>query len=224
MRQVIRKIRLGGYVSLTAVFLILSLPRGLFGQEQKNIKLLQPRTSAGKPLMQALKERRSQRNFSSKEIPLQIVSDLLWAACGVNRPESNMRTNPTAMNFQEIELYLTNKDGLYRYDAVKNELIMVFAQDIRALTGKQDFVAGAALNLIYVADFSKMKGQDERSKELWSAMDVGFVSQNVYLFCASEGLATVVRGWFEREELQKKMGLGSDKRVILCQSVGYPQQ
>lgn len=194
------------------------------GGELKTIGLPLPRTQGGKPLMQALKERKSQREYSSKDIPIEALSDMLWAACGVNRQDSRMRTNPTAKNYQEIEVYVAKKDRVYRYEPLTNELILILEEDVRALTGKQDFVAQAPVNLIYVADFSKMSEGSPQEKETLANLDVGFVSQNVYLYCASEGFATVVRGWFDRQAIEKALKIAGDKRVILCQSVGYPKE
>jgi nitroreductase len=115
-------------------------------------------------------------------------------------------------------------EGLYLYDAKNHVLNPVLLKDIRALTGKQDFVKDAPVNLIYVADFSKMVNASEEDKKLYSAADTGFISQNVYLFCASEGLATVVRGSIDREALAKAMNLRADQKIILAQTTGYPKK
>jgi nitroreductase len=147
---------------------------------------------------------------------------MLWAAFGVNRPALGMRTAPSAVNWQEIDIYVANSDGLYLYDAIANMLKPILAEDIRVLTGTQKFVKEAPVNLIFVADFTKMANATTEQKEFYSACDTGFISQNVYLYCASEGLATVVRGLIDREKLAKKMGLGSEQKIILAQTVGYP--
>jgi SagB-type dehydrogenase family enzyme len=193
-------------------------------QDQKPIELPAPNTSGGKPLMQVLGARSSSREFSPEKLPDQVLSDLLWAACGVNRSDSGKRTAPTAMNQQEIDVYVAMAEGLYLYDASKHVLQAVLGEDIRAATGRQDFVAVAPINLIYVADFSKMKRGDEEQKNFYSATDTGFISQNVYLFCASEGLVTVVRGAVDKEVLAEAMKLRPDQKVILAQTVGYPKQ
>ena len=192
-------------------------------QELKPIKLPAPQIEGGKPLMQALKERKTSREFSSREFPPQVLSNLLWAAFGINRPESGRRTAPSAMNWQEIDIYVASSEGLYLYNAVDNMLQPVLAQDIRALTGTQDFVKDAPINLVYVADFSKMGNAPDNGKEVDASADTGFIGQNVYLFCASEGLATVVRGLIDKPTLEKAMGLRPDQRVILAQTVGYPK-
>lgn len=195
---------------------------GAWGEDLKPIKLLPPQTDGGKPLMQALKERKSTREYSSRELPPQILADMLWASCGVNRPESGLRTAPTAKNLQEIDVYVANAEGLYLYDAKANLLIPVASGDIRAATGSQPFVKDAPVNLVFVADYAKMSGMDEASKDLYAATDTGYVSQNVYLYCASAGLVTVVRGWVDKPALAKVMKLRRDQKVILAQTVGYP--
>jgi nitroreductase len=126
------------------------------------------------------------------------------------------------MNLQEIDIYVALADGLYLFRAEGHVLERVSGEDIRAVTGGQDFVAGAPVNLVFVADYSRMTRGSAADKDFYSATDTGFISQNVYLFCASEGLATVVRGWVDREALAKAMGLGEDQKIILAQTVGYP--
>ncbi|UCF06050.1 MAG: SagB/ThcOx family dehydrogenase, partial [bacterium] len=182
-----------------------------------------PRTDGGRPLMQVLAERHSSREYSTEKLPAQVLSDLLWAAFGINRPESGKRTAPSAVNWQEIDIYVATAEGLYLYDAKKHALNRVLAEDIRAATGRQDFTAEAPVNLVYVADFSRMGKASDEQKAFYSAADAGFIGQNVYLYCASEGLATVVRGAVDKEALAKTMKLGPEQRVILAQTVGYPK-
>ncbi|MBN2121209.1 MAG: SagB/ThcOx family dehydrogenase [Candidatus Omnitrophica bacterium] len=185
------------------------------------IKLNSPDLTRGKLLMQALKERKSTRSFSSKELNLDILSNILWAAHGINRPDGR-RTSPTAVNWQEIEIYLAMEKGLYVYKPQEHLLAPVMAKDIREFTGVQDFTKDAPLNLIYVADFSKM--ETKRDDQLfYSATDTAFISQNVYLFCASEGLATVILGWVEKNKLARIMNLKKHQKVILTQPVGFPR-
>jgi len=195
-----------------------------YAQELKPIQLLEPQFEGGRPLMQVLKDRKSSRTFSAEKLPMQVLSNMLWAAFGVNRTDSGKRTAPTAMNRQEIDIYVATADGLYIYDAKAHTLKPVLAEDIRALTGRQPFVQEAPVNLIFVADFSKMGKGKEDQKAFYSATDTGFISQNVYLYCASEGLATVVRGLVDKPALAKVMRLRPDQRVILAQSVGYPKK
>ena len=194
-------------------------PQTVLPQQINPIKLLAPQTQGGKQLMQALKDRKSMREFGPQQLSLQVLSDMLWAADGINRPQTGQRTAPSAMNMQEIDIYVARADGLYLYDAKASMLIPVLAQDIRALTGKQAFVKDAPLDLIYVADLSRMESND---RDFYAAADTGYISENVYLFCASEGLATVVRGSIDKEALAKAMKLRSDQRIILAQTVGYP--
>jgi SagB-type dehydrogenase family enzyme len=193
-----------------------------FTDTLKPVTLLKPQVEGGKPLMQVLKNRSSSRSFSTEKLPLQVLSNLLWAAFGFNRPDTGKRTAPSAVNWQEIDIYVATDQGLYLYDAGRNQLQTILEQDIRMLTGLQSFVREAPVNFIYVADFSRMTGTQREDKEFYSAADTGFISENVYLFCASEGLATVVRGSIDREALAKAMKLRPDQRIILAQTIGYP--
>jgi SagB-type dehydrogenase family enzyme len=198
-----------------------------FGQKFKPIKLLKPQIDGGKPLMQVLNTRKSSRVFSNKKLSLQMLSNLLWAACGINRPVSGKtgkRTAPSACNWQEIDIYVALEKGLYLYDAKKNILQPVLAKDIRAVTGRQKFTQDAPVNLIYVTNLSKMGNADKKSKEFYSSTDTGFISQNVYLFCASEGLSTVVLGYVNRPVLSKEMNLKDNQKIILTQPVGFPKK
>jgi SagB-type dehydrogenase family enzyme len=216
----------------TASFLIIAL--SIFGllfccslssaADPAPLPLPKPQMEGGKPLMQALKERVSLREFSAEKLPPQILSNLLWAACGINRPDSGKRTAPSARNWQEIDVYVATAEGLYLYDPKEHALKPILSEDIRALTGTQPFVKDVPVNLIYVADYSRVGEASAADKEFYSAADAGFISQNVYLYCASEGLATVVRGLMDRYALSKVMRLRPDQKVILGQSVGYPKK
>jgi nitroreductase len=206
-----------------AAVLSLSIALTTTAEELKPIPLPAPHTEGGKPLMEALKARSTSRDFSDKELPLQVLSDLLWAAFGINRPDSGKRTAPSAMNWQEIEIYVTMKSGVFIYDAKANVLNPILAEDVRAKTGMQKFVADAPVTFVFVADFSKMSGVVKDDKILYSAADTGFISQNVYLFCASEGLVTGVRGLIDRPALSATLKLKKDQKIILAQSVGYPK-
>jgi nitroreductase len=172
--------------------------------------------------MQALRDRKSDRSLSEKKLSIQVISDLLWASFGINRPDSGMRTAPSAVNWQEIDIYAAMSNGRFLYNAAGNRLDPVLKEDIRPLTAKQDFAGHAPLVLIFVADFSRMEGASDRDRQFYSAADTGFISQNVYLFCASEGLSTVVVGYLDRDALSKAMKLGPEQRIILTQPVGYP--
>jgi nitroreductase len=201
-------------------FALLLVPAGLFAQDLKPVALPAPQTSGGKPLMQALKERKSTREFSPEKLSPQMLSNLLWAGWGINR-EDGHRTAPSSSDKQEIEIYAVTADGAYVYDAKGNALKPVVSTDLRKLTGSQPFVGEAPLNLVYVADFSKMGNGDENAKTATANANTGLIAQNVYLFCASEGLGTVVRGSVPRAELSKALNLRPDQRITLAQTVGY---
>jgi SagB-type dehydrogenase family enzyme len=205
-----------------AGLLMMSMTASGLAQDSAAIKLPPPETAGGMPLMQALKARHSTREFDSPALPPQLLSNLLWAANGVNRPDSGKRTAPSARDWREIDVYVATADGAFRYDPPTHTLKRSAAGDIRGLTGVQDFVASAPLNLVYVADLDRMGDAGAEQKARFSAADAGFIAQNVYLFCASAGLATVVRGLFDHAVLAKALGLGSQQRIILAQSVGYP--
>ena len=192
-------------------------------QEPKSIALPPPQTTIGKPLMQALQLRQSSREFSEATVALQDLSNLLWAADGINRKESGKRTAPSAMNWQEVDIYVVLQEGTYLYDPKTNELEPIAAGDLRGLAGVQGFVKEAPLNLVYVADFARAgKGNDE-DKKIYTAADVGFIAQNVYLYCASQGLAAVVRASLDRPALATALKLRADQKIILAQTVGHPK-
>jgi len=190
----------------------------------KPVQLPTPRTDGGKPLMQALKLRATSRAFAPDPLPPQTVADLLWAAWGINRPGEGKRTAPSARNWQEIDLLLVDARGAWRYDAAANSLEPLVSGDLRHLTGGQDFVKDAPLTLVFVADPARMKGSEAASREAYAYADAAFISQNVYLYCASEGLATGVRAMVDRPALAKALGLGADRIVVFAQSVGYPRR
>ena len=189
-----------------------------------DIRLPAPRMEGGKPLLTALKERQSSRAFSAKPLPMQLVSDLLWAAFGINRPDSDKRTAPSARNWQEIDVYVVMPEGAYLYDAKGNTLRAVVKGDFRGQTGMQPFVAAAPINLVLVADPSRMKGASAGDLALYYGADAAFISQNVYLFCASEGLGTVVRGLVDRQALAEALKLPDSLRIVFAQTVGYPAE
>lgn len=183
------------------------------------IQLPKPQMTGGKPLMQAMSERHSSRDFSDRRLSPQTLSNLLWAAWGFNRPDGR-RTVPTANNKQGMDVYVALPEGVFLYDARANALKPVVDRDLRALTGRQDFVGKAPLNLIYVADFAKVTNTPDADKLRYSAAHAGFMGQNVYLYCASEGLNTVFRAMVG-PGLEKAMKLRPDQKVIFCQTVGY---
>ena len=202
--------------------LMIGVTGGAVAGGSELIRLPAPQTHGGMPLMEALKARHSSRDFSSRALPLQVLSDLLWAANGVSRPESGKRTAPSAKDMREISVYVASVDGAYLFDPNAHTLHRVVERDIRKITGIQDFVGQAPLNLVYVSDLSRMDTNEE-NKRFYSATDTGFIAQNVYLFCASAGLATVVRGSVDREALAAALGLAPHQQIILSQTVGYPK-
>lgn len=191
-------------------------------QQTKTIQFPEASKNGGMPLKQALASRTSSRSFSDKEIPGQVLSDLLWAAWGISRPESGRRTAPSANNRQDIEIYVSMKSGVYLYDAKSHSLVMHMEFDIRDKTGRQEYVGKAPVNLIFVSDYSKLSANTDEARLFYSGAHTGYISQNVYLFCASEGLATVVRALVDKEMLKTELGLPENKHVTLCQTVGYP--
>jgi SagB-type dehydrogenase family enzyme len=209
--------------ALPLLVALLISPAWLAAQEPKPIELPQPQTEGGKPLMQALKARHTTREFKPNPLAAQVLSNLLWAAFGINRPDSGKRTAPSARNWQEIDIYVAMAEGTYVYDAKTHRLNPVLSGDIRAATGAQDFVKDAPVNLVYVADLAKTGDASAEGQNLYTAVDTGFISQNVYLFCASEGLATVVRGTVDRPALAKLLKLRADQKIIVAQTVGYPK-
>ena len=206
------------------LLLVLLSPSFTLGQDLKPLILPGPQTDGGKPLMQALKDRHISREFSSEKLSPQVLANLLWAAFGINRPDTGKRTAPSAMNWQEIDVYVATAEGLYVYDAKGNKLDPILAKDVRGATGVQPFVKDAPVNLVYVADLAKTGKSSAEDRNFYTAADVGFIAQNVYLFCASEGLAVVVRGSVDRPVVAKLMKLRPDQKILLAQTVGYPKK
>ncbi len=208
------------------VIVFMSIVMVAFAQENgpQHISLPKPQITGGKPLMEALSLRKSMREFSEREIPPQILSNLLWAANGINRPESGKRTAPSASNWQEIDIYVATPKAVYLYDAKANLLKVVKEGDLRADFGRQAFVKTAPVVLAFVADHSRMGRASQTDKDFYSATDTGFISQNVYLYCASEGLNTVVLGIVDKTNLSGKLGLKPEQKIILTQPVGYPKK
>ena len=197
-------------------------PEAIFAAEPKPLQLLKPTEGAGNSFLQLLWKRKSSREFSPEPLPLEVLSNLLWAACGINRPDGR-RTAPTASNRQEIDVYAATASGLFLYEAQTNRLNPILAEDIRGMTSsRQSFVKDVPVNLLYVADYAKMGKVPDEMKGIYSAAAAGFIGQNVYLYCASEGLSTVVRASMDRPALARAMKLRAGQRIVLAQSVGYP--
>ena len=191
------------------------------GQEPR--VLPPPQTEGGKPLMTALRERHSTREYSDRPLPPQILSDLLWAAFGINRPASGDRTAPYWRHVMVLDIYAVMADGVWLYDPKGHALAPYLAADLRAQTGLQDFVAGAPLNLVYVAHGERMTDISPEDRRLYASVDAGFIGQNVYLFCASAGLATVFRGAVDYPKLARALNLPAAQFVTFAQTVGYPR-
>jgi len=186
------------------------------------VQLPPPDTTGGRPLMQALKTRRSTRDFSSKPLPEQVLSNLLWAAFGINRPDAGMRTAPSAWNQQEIDIYVFTTDGVYLYLPTRHALHPVLEGDHRAATGTAAYSAQAPVSLVYVADHGRTPRTPVWEKEKFAYAHAGFIGQNVYLYCASEGLGTVIHASTDAPPLARLLGLRRDQQIILAQAVGYP--
>ena len=198
-------------------------PRPATGDAGPVMALPAPSRDGGLPLMQALALRQSRREFRPDPLNPQVLSDLLWAACGINRAELGGRTAPSAMNAQEIDLYVATAEGLWLFEPAAHRLQRVQASDVRRVTGYQDFVDEAPLDLAMVADHSRMKMVPASKRESYASVAAGAIAQNVYLFCASAGLATVTRAWFDRAALTRAIGLGPDQQIVLTQTVGMPK-
>ncbi|MBQ7041727.1 MAG: SagB/ThcOx family dehydrogenase [Muribaculaceae bacterium] len=179
-----------------------------------DIVLPQPQKTGGMPLMEALSKRKSTREFDAeKRLNNQQLADLLWAACGFNREDK--LTIPTALNKQEVSIYVIVPEGAYLYDAKSNVLNVVNTKDIRELAGKQEFAQKALLNIAIVSDKEKMPN------DLYAGTSAGAVMQNIYLWCAANEVGTVTRGSFDEDALAEALGLNENQRIILVQTVGY---
>jgi len=206
------------------VFVAFLFPASLVfaADEPQTILLPKPRMEGGKPLLQTLKERKSVRDFKTDPLAPQVLSDLLWAGFGVNRPEIDHRTAPSTMNMQEIDVYVATAGGLFIYDAKPHQMRLVGSGDLRARTTGQAELKQAPVALILVADYARMAKAKPEQREAYAYIDAGFISQNIYLFCASEGLATVVHD-LDRASLAPGMKLRQDQKIIIAQAVGYPK-
>jgi len=206
--------------ALLALGAIAALPAAAFAEEARSLPA--PRKYVGRPLMQALQARRSIREYSSRPLPAQVLSDLLWAAYGINRPSGD-RTAPYWRHIMVIDVYAAMADGVWLYEPQEHALRRYLPVDIRAQTGLQDFVASAPLNLVYVVHGERMKDVSPEDRRLYGSVDAAFAGQNVYLYCASEGLATVFRGAIDYARLARAMQLGEGQFVAFAQTVGYPR-
>jgi len=213
-----RQTNAGFFASGTAAV----LPTAATPRESAVVMLPPPRNEGGRPLLSALKLRHSTREYSDRKLPPQVLSDLLWAAFGINRPSGD-RTAPYWRHVMVIDIYLAMEDGVWLYEPTTNALRQHVPDDIRAATGLQDFVGTAPLNLVYVAHGERMTDVSPEERRLYSSVDAGFIGQNVYLFCASEGLASVFRAAIDYAKLTSLMRLPEQQFVTFAQTVGYPR-
>ncbi len=191
-------------------------------QSPKVIALPPPQFTGGKPLMDALRARHSTREYSNRALPQQVLSDLLWAAFGINRPSGD-RTAPYWRHIMVMDIYLAMADGVWLYEPATHSLSPHMPDDIRAQTGLQDFVAAAPLNLVYVAHGERMTDVAAQDRRLYASVDAAFIGQNVYLYCASEGLGSVFRGAVDYPKLARALKLADQQFVTFAQTVGYPR-
>jgi len=219
-------------LSLTAIFLMVFIygksqsasirpVSAAEDQQQHKMELPPAERGGGRPFMEVLNERKSTRKFPEKELEPHILSGLLWAANGVNRDEDNKRTAPSARDMREIDVYVITPKAAFLYIPEKHDLKFIKEGDFRKeAAGRSDFAASAPIILVFVANAKKMEKMDAASKDLYAHIDCGYVSQNVYLYCASENLGTVAIGGVDKAGMSKILGLKEDK-VILSQPVGY---
>lgn len=191
-------------------------------QTESIIKLPEVTRVKGKNIMEAFASRASVREFDSKELDLQEVADLLWAANGINRPAEGKRTAPTAMNSQDIDVYLVNSKGAYLYDAKAHALVLVNSGDYRAVVaGTQQVFAKASLFLVMVSDLSRFQRGEESQKLSWAAMDAAIVSQNINLYCAGVGLKTRPRVYMDTDRLREVLKLTATQIPMINNPVSY---
>lgn len=208
---------------LTFLLVSLFVINTINAQKMNVIKLNAPDKSRGTTVMQALANRESVRAYADKPLTIQDLSDLVWAANGINRPESGKRTAPSALNAQEIDIYVCMKDGSYLYNPVKHQLSPIASGDHRPLVAaQQDFLNNAPVFLVLVADISRFEKGNEKAKLIMAACDAGIVSQNINLFCSSAGLATVPRASMDIPKLKSALKLSSSQHPLMNNPVGYP--
>lgn len=193
--------------------LLLALLGVMYCLSAQDIKLQSPSKSGGKPLMEALNERQSHRTFVKKDLSAQDLSDLLWAANGFNREDK--RTVPTSQNKQEMDVYVMLSTGVYLYDAKENILKLIEKGDLRKALGQPAISENASLSLIYVANLDKASNREA------GFIDSGFIAQNVYLYCASTRLGSVVRASFTRPGLHEALKLTEKQEITIVQAVGH---
>lgn len=208
---------------LVFYFVLIALHATAIAQTDSLLVLPPVQHSNSKPLMEALALRRSERNIDTTALPLQEISNILWAAYGINRPESGKRTAPSAMNIQNISLYVFLPQGIFLYDAHHHSLQRIRSTDERKKTATQHFAQTAPVNIFYVANLEKPSQANVNTRLLWAAIATGCIVENVHLYCASAGLGCVVRAFFREEELQQLLPLHPSEKIIIAQTVGFPK-
>ena len=183
-----------------------------------------PATAGSATLLEAIKKRKSASAFQPQPLPKEKLVDLLWAAWGINRPDSGKRTAPSAMNAQEMDIYVLLADGVYVYDAKGNQLTPMLAQDLRAKAASMGSLRDAPVHLLFVADYARCRTMAQSQKELYSACHTGFIGQNVYLYCAAEGLGARFYAGIDRAALKDSLKLRQDQAIVFAQAVGYPKE
>ncbi len=209
------------FVCWAFVFVVFAGAR-LAGGELTAIEFPKVPPTGGKPLLEALHQRQTIREINTDPLPNGVLGNLLWAAFGINRPQNDHRTAPSAMNSQEIDVYVARADGVYLYEPKPHQLKPIAALDLRAKTSGQPFATNAPVTLIFVANLSRLDKARPETRLIYANFDAGCISQNVYLFCASEGLATVVHD-LDRSPLQNAMRLSPEQHIIMAQAVGWPR-
>lgn len=193
----------------------------IFFVSAQNVKLPEPDKNVSMTLYQALQQRKSVREYSTKDIDDMKLSQLLWAAVGINRPDGHL-TAPTAINAQDITVYVCRKDGAYLYVAKDNTLQKVSDKDLRkSVASAQAFAADAPISLVIVTDNAKFRGGSTNGPTISGAIDAGYVSQNIDLACEALGLCTVPRATMDKEALKKELKLTDSQNPILNHPIGY---
>ncbi len=195
-------------------------PAPALGTARRDIELPPPLRDASVSLAAAFAGRRSQREFDTRPLPQQLLSDLLWAADGVNRSGGG-RTAPSALDAHDVAIFVALPEGAYRYDPAEHALHLVAAVDVRRVTGYQDFVDNAPLDLVYVSDQKHLSAVSVLQRVPYAYAAAGAIAQNVYLFCAANRLACVLRAWIDREAVAQELGLKHDQHVLLSQTIGF---
>lgn len=203
------------------IFLFLITSVGAQLPSSAEIKLGTPDKNRGSSLMNALSQRASIRSWDTTKMSINDISDLLWAANGINRVEKGLRTAPSAHNAQDIDIFIFTEEGIYRYNSIQHSLIAQKKGDFRSIIGKQDYVAKAPLSIILVSDISRFQTGNDKIRLNWGALDAGMVSQNISLFCAASNLGTVPRTFFNEDKIRKALDLKSNQHIMLHHPIGY---